>query len=270
MRRDTAGDDPASSAAVRAAWNAVADWWQARQGNDDADHAHRVLIFPTIIDLLAPQSDDHILEIACGTGNLSRRIARAGARVVAFDIADALLDHARRLTPNDLPITYHHLDATDTTALRTLGDRTFDAAVCSMALHDMPEIDPLLSSLPMLIKPGGRFVFSVTHPCFNNGHMSLVREQHFRSTWRTTSAVKITAYAAAPNEPGFIAPGQPTPIPQFNRSLQDLFGSCLRAGLILDEIREPVSPPDPQMPPDDDNIWTRIPMFLMTRWRIPA
>lgn len=63
-------------------------------------------------------------------------------------------------------IEYHVVDATDPERMLALGAGRFDGAVATMCLMDMHTIDPLLGSLPVLLKPGGWFVFSVTHPCF--------------------------------------------------------------------------------------------------------
>ncbi|MEZ4714547.1 MAG: methyltransferase domain-containing protein [Caldilineaceae bacterium] len=51
--------------------------------------------------------------------------------------------------------------------MRALGDGTFDAVSCQMALMDMPEIAPLMRAAYALLKPGGCFVFSLVHPAFN-------------------------------------------------------------------------------------------------------
>ncbi|MBI2855873.1 MAG: class I SAM-dependent methyltransferase, partial [Chloroflexi bacterium] len=98
----------------------------------------------------------------------SRRAADLGCQVVACDVAPKMIEIARgRSRDYGERIEYLICDATDEIALLGLGEKCFDAAICSMALMDMPEISPLLSTVRRLLKPGGRFVFSVVHPCFN-------------------------------------------------------------------------------------------------------
>ena len=60
-----------------------------------------------------------------------------------------------------------------------------------MAMMDMIVIDPLLDSLAELLKPGGRFVFSLPHPCFNANDMKFTADLEVRqdrsdrfSAWR--------------------------------------------------------------------------------------
>ena len=95
------------------------------------------------------------------------------ATVVALDFAEEMIRFAaeRSKAYGDRK-TYHVMDATNEPDLLGLGPGTFDAALCNMALFDMADIRPHLSALNKLLKPDGRFVFSKTHPCFNNPHMS--------------------------------------------------------------------------------------------------
>jgi SAM-dependent methyltransferase len=72
-----------------------------------------------------------------------------------------------------LLVEYLVVDATDEERMLALGEERFDAAVCNMALMDMPVIDPLMRALRRLLKPEGRFVFSVQHPAFNSNAVRL-------------------------------------------------------------------------------------------------
>ena len=74
-------------------------------------------------------------------------------------------------------IEYHVIDATDYAALLSLGAGRFDAAVCTMAIMDIASLEPLVSALAQLLRRPGRFVFSVVHPCFNSGRVSLLAEE---------------------------------------------------------------------------------------------
>ena len=148
-------------------WEGKADFWDAQMG--EGNPFHRVLVGPSVERLLAPQSGETFLDVACGNGQFARRLAQLGARVVATDFSATFLARARaRTTENAERIDYRLVDATDEAQLLALGMGRFDGAVCSMALMDMPTIVPLLSALAKLIKPGGRFVFAIPHACFNS------------------------------------------------------------------------------------------------------
>ncbi len=81
-----------------------------------------------------PSSDELVLDIACGNGQFARRLADLGARVVAGDFSERLVDLARwRSARHADPIEYRLLDATDEVQVLALGRQRFDAAVCTRA-----------------------------------------------------------------------------------------------------------------------------------------
>src|SRR5215471_17757184 len=177
--------------AAKRAWDQNAQFWDERmgEGNDFVE----VLIWPATHRLLDLKPGERVLDIACGNGLSSRRMAAMGAEVIACDFSEQMIKHAKDRTVSlSNKIQYSVVDATDYDALLALGEGTFDAALCNMALFDMAEIDPLMRALSKLIRPGGRFVFSVIHPCFNNPHMIHVGEMEERNgTFVTTYSVKI-------------------------------------------------------------------------------
>jgi SAM-dependent methyltransferase len=110
-----------------------------------------------------------------------------------------------------------------------------------MALMDMATISPLLRSLSHLLKPGGSFVFSVIHPCFQPPGMTKVAEEDDREGQIATRyAVKVSSYITPAAFKGLGVIGQPLPQYYFHRPLSLLFKECFQAGFILDGLEEPV------------------------------
>ena len=141
-------------------------------------------------------------------------------------------------------IDYRVLDATDLAQLMVLGEGRFDAAVCAMALMDMAEIEPLAASLPMLLKPHGRFVFSVIHPSFDSPTTTKVTEWHEGADGVSvvTHSIKVKDYATPFAAKGTAIRGEPEPHWYFHRPLGALLAPFFAAGFVLDGIEEPVSP----------------------------
>jgi 2-polyprenyl-3-methyl-5-hydroxy-6-metoxy-1,4-benzoquinol methylase len=263
---------------TRQAWEENAAFWDEHmgEGNDFVD----VLVWPATERLLELEAGERVLDIACGNGLTSRRLAAVGAEVTAFDFAADMIAHARqRAEGAALPkgagrILYHVLDATDEAALLALGEGQFDAALCSMALFDMAEIDPLMRALARLLRPGGRFVFSVIHPCFNSPHMAHVAEMEDREgDIVTTYSVKIYGYMTSALSRGSAIAGQPKPQIYFHRPMQVLLGSGLEAGFVLDGLEERAFPPEHvsgRNPLSWGGNFSEIPPVLVVRLRRPG
>jgi 2-polyprenyl-3-methyl-5-hydroxy-6-metoxy-1,4-benzoquinol methylase len=225
----------------QAIWNQNAAFWDEYMG--EGNDFQRVLIGPATERLLRIEEDELVLDVACGNGNFARRMAEKGARVVAFDFSSTFIERARRRTRDTRfsgRIEYLVMDATNYEELMSLGLQRFDAAVCTMALMDMAAIEPLFNALSRLLKPGGRFVFSVMHPCFNSGGIHKLAEQEDREgELVTTYAIKVTSYATPSATKGLGVVGQPVPQYYFHRPLSVLLQHCFNAGFVLDGIEEP-------------------------------
>jgi 2-polyprenyl-3-methyl-5-hydroxy-6-metoxy-1,4-benzoquinol methylase len=224
---------------VRRAWEENADFWDARFGEGNA--FQRVLIGPATERLLGLKPGETVLDVACGNGAFARKMAELGATVVACDFCERFLELAQeKSAARPSAVTYLHIDATKPAELRTLGSRRFDAAVSTMALMDMEAIEPLFSCLPELLKPSGRFVFSVLHPSFANDACRLVLEEEKENDRFTMArAVKVRRYRRPFTSRGEGMIGQPAPQYYFHRPLSLLLGAGFRAGFVLDALEEP-------------------------------
>ena len=260
-----------ANAETRDVWNENAAFWDERmgEGNDFVE----TLLWPATMELLELRAGEKVLDIACGNGLSSRRLAAGGAQVVAFDFAEQMIAYAReRTTVHTQRIQYHVLDATDEAALLALGKGSFAAAISNMALFDMAEIDPLLRALARLLRPGGRFVFSVQHPCFNNPHVDHVSElQNREGNFVTDYSVKVHRYLTASIDPDRAMVDQPRTQLVFHRPLEVLLGSCFQAGFVLDGLREPAFPIDHPVgknPLSWGRNYSEIPPVLVARVRM--
>ena len=208
----------------------------------DGNQFQLELIGPAVERLLAVRASERILDVGCGNGVFSRRLAELGARVVAVDASARFLELARgRSAALADRIDYRLVDATNETQLLALGEGQFDGLVCNMVLMDMPVIDPILRAGRRLLAPGGRFVFTVQHPAFNSNAVSLCAETETRLDGQevTRHAVKISDYLTVPAGKGTGMPGETHAHWYFHRPLHELFGACFRAGFVLDGLEEP-------------------------------
>jgi 2-polyprenyl-3-methyl-5-hydroxy-6-metoxy-1,4-benzoquinol methylase len=253
------------------AWEALAGWWDDTTG--EADEFHRQLVIPASDRLLALRPGERVLDVGCGNGGYARHLAAQGAEVVAFDASRQFVERARRKTTQWRDrVSYQHIDGTDRPALLALGERAYDAAVCKMALMDMAVIHPLVSALAELLKPGGRFIFSVLHPAFNSTGTSLWMEEATTQAGELVveRGVKVMRYLAPEARRGIGILGQPHVQYYFHRPLSLLLNVCFESGFVLDGIEEPgFGPADVG---SREFSWARfkgIPPVLVARMRLP-
>jgi 2-polyprenyl-3-methyl-5-hydroxy-6-metoxy-1,4-benzoquinol methylase len=256
---------------TRSLWERKAAFWDERM--TEGNLFHTALVAPATKRLLAVQPGETVLDVACGYGQWSRRLAQLGASVVAVDFSAAFIEAARaRTTEHRERIDYRVLDATDRAQLRMLGHRRFDAALCSMSLMDMSAIDPLIESLGGLLKLGGRFVFSILHPCFNSNAAAMVAERVEREgESRTEYAVKVARYLHVAPGKGAGIPGEPVPHYYFHRPLSQLLTTCFRAGFVMDALEEPAfEEPAPSAALLSWTNYTDIPPVFAARLRLSS
>jgi 2-polyprenyl-3-methyl-5-hydroxy-6-metoxy-1,4-benzoquinol methylase len=255
---------------AKKAWNQNAAFWNERmgEGNDWVEY----LIWPSTERLLDLKLGEKILDIACGNGLTSRRLAKKGAEVVAFDFSEEMIDCAKKRTTEYIDqIKYLILDVTDEITLCSLGERNYDAALCNMALFDIADIKPLMNALPRLLRSNGRFVFSVLHPCFNSSQMARIAEEtESDGKIINTYSVKIFNYLDERIERALAMRDQPTPALIFHRPLQVLFSAAFDAGLVLDGLEEPTFPSDLPIGKNQlswNSNFCKIPPVLVSRMR---
>jgi len=261
-----------ASEEAKRAWDQNAEFWDERmgEGNDFVE----TLIWPAIEKLLALKQGERVLDIACGNGLTSRRMAALGAEVMAIDFSKQMIRHAKDRTTTNLDrVQYSVVDATDYNSLSVLGENSFNAALCNMALFDMAEIEPLMQALGKLLRPAGRFVFSILHPCFNNPHMVQLGEQEDRDgELLTVYSVKIYGYMSPTVKLGIGIAGQPVPHPYFHRPLSKLLGTCFEAGFLLNALEERAFSPEHASgnnPLSWGGNYCEIPPVLVARMIIP-
>jgi SAM-dependent methyltransferase len=132
----------------------------------DDDHGFVTEYGTDLVDALAPEPGERVLDLGCGTGHLTARAADAGATAVGVDAARSMVARAGHDHP-DLPVVVG-----DARALPF--DGAFDAAVSNAALHWIPEADQddALRSVHDALRPGGRFVAELG----GTGNVAAIRE----------------------------------------------------------------------------------------------
>ncbi len=255
---------------TRDAWDTNAKIWDERMGEDGNDFFN-LLCWPALASFLDIQPGRRYLDIACGNGLTSRRLAAQGSQVTAFDFSANMIEKAKARENPGSRIEYHIADATDEQQLLALGENSFDAALSNMALFDMANIEVLFQILPRLLKPMGIFVFSLTHPCFNNSSSVHIAEESDDGGIKMVYSVKISRYMTLYHAKGVALRDQPKQQLYFERPLQYYLNLGFQNGFVLDGFEERAFPPDgPQTNPLGWGAkFSEIPPALVARFRKP-
>ncbi len=122
--------------------------WDAARYQDK--HAFVWRYGASLLELLEPQTGERILDLGCGTGQLTAEIARSGALVTGLDSSAEMLSDARKNFP-DLEFVL-----ADASSFHL--PEPFDAVFSNAVLHWVKHADGAVSSISRALRPGGRFV----------------------------------------------------------------------------------------------------------------
>ncbi|MDP6513364.1 MAG: class I SAM-dependent methyltransferase [SAR202 cluster bacterium] len=251
---------------VRASWNTNAERWDSLY-DDDGDRNRRYQSDEPMLALLGEVGALNVLDVGCGNGYLSRKLANPGAKMTGVEIASGMLDIATdRERREPLGITYHHGSASE---MDFLGDSTFDKAVSNYVLMDIRDYTGALAHVFRVLKAGGHFVAVFSHPCFASGPAGWVvpapdtprREERF--------AYRVDTYFH--RGPYYGVWGNLDPVLSFHRPLRDYWRAFEEAGFVVDGFDEPsiAERGMRELPPWGVQEALRIPFSCIFRLRKP-
>ncbi len=248
-------------------WDEMASWWDEKQG-DEGDLWHRALIDPPLISLAGEVYGLHILDLACGNGYLSRRFARQGAIVTAVDANEPLIERVRlREEQEALGISYHLADASN---LNMLEDGMVDLVICNMALMDIENAEGAIKEVSRVLKPRGRLVASISHPCFDKMNTSGWDIEFIYPT--TTIWRKMCRYReiTADDVPWLNVPGNVVNTRTYHRPLSWYFRALRASGMLVAAFEEPEPTEELFLANDTQTPWiAEIPLHcVIEAWKL--
>jgi SAM-dependent methyltransferase len=236
VRRDLGTSE--TTRASRSWWDSAASAYQDEHGEflGDADFMwcpERVR--EADAHLLGDISGKRVLEVGAGAAQCSRWLVSQGARPIGIDLSAAQLAHAARLDARTgISVPVIQADAQQL----PFAAASFDLA-CSAygAVPFVADSAAVMREVARVLRPGGRWVFSVTHPirwCFPDdpGEGGLIAQ---------TSYFDRRAYVEQDER------GRPT-YAEHHRTIGDRVRDVVAAALVLDDIVEPEWPTDHDRP----------------------
>ena len=207
---------------------------------------------PASLALVGDVTDLDIVDAGCGSGISSQKLARAGARVRAFDVTPEMAAIARqRCAGLDVEIRVGDM----TEPLDWLADQSADGVLCALALDYVEDLKPVFSEFHRIARPGGWLVFSMGHPmrdwadARSRGEKTYFETNRWGMHWS-----------------GF---GEPNPyVESYRRPLGDILNGVVDTGWRLDRFVEPL--PLPEMGTIDPGHFAELslaPAFICVRAR---
>jgi trans-aconitate methyltransferase len=189
----------------------------------------------SVLELLAPRPGERILDLGCGDGVLTKKLADLGCDVIGVDSSDAQVDAAR-----NLGLTAYVMNAEE---LRF--QEEFDAVFSNAVLHWIKRADPMISAVYRALKPRGRFVAECGgYGCINKIRTALVEGLNTRGIdgeayvpWYYPTPAD---YASRLERAGFrvdniVLIPRPTPLPGDIIPFIETFGQSFLNALPLEE-----------------------------------
>lgn len=216
-------------------WADLADYWDETFG-DAGDLWHRSLIDPPLLKLVGEVAGLRVLDLACGNGYLSRRFARQGASVTGLDGSAPTIELAQaREAREPLGVTYYVGDAAH---MDMLTDSSFDLVVSNMALMDIEDAAGAIHEAARLLRPQGRFIFSMSHPCFDKVNTSGWAIEYVYPV--TTIWLKMSRYREiAVDDLPWMKEGRTVITRAHHRPLSWYFQALRASGLVVAALEEP-------------------------------
>lgn len=202
-----------------------------------------------VLELLAPKPGEHILDLGCGDGVLTRKLFDLGCRVVGLDSSPDFVASARKLG----------LEVVEQNASGMEFVQRFDAVFSNAALHWMKDADVVIGNVARALRPQGRFVAEMGgRNCVATVRSALIDELDCRgydgqaaSPWYFPSAEDYGGrLTAAGFEIRYIALiPRPTPLQGDVMGWLNTFSGCFTAALpqaeragYLERVRERIKP----------------------------
>ncbi|MBF6557835.1 MAG: class I SAM-dependent methyltransferase [Acidimicrobiales bacterium] len=148
-------------------WAQHAQWWQ--EGfTDGADPEYEEQILPLIEQLL--HGAQRVLDVGCGEGQVSRRIAGTGAEVVGIDPTAAQIRVATERGGRAQFIRARSEQIPSPNA-------SFDAVVVCLAIEHVDPFEPAIEEVARVLAPGGLFLLILSHPLLQSPGSGWIDDQ---------------------------------------------------------------------------------------------
>lgn len=219
-----------------------ANYWNDRAG-DEGEAYKRYVLDPLMCGLVGDFKNKVVLELGCGNGYLAPKLlVRSPKRIIMLDISEHNLEHARAKC-TDARVSFLQQDATEPWEVDS---SSVNIVYSNMMLNEVEDIKTPIEETFRVLKSGGVFVFSVTHPAWDlfvyaqekAGLPSKKIKDLGGYFWRGYS--KFIMSGNSRNKPELKDKySQEFEVEHYHRPMADYFEQLVRAGFAVNRLLEP-------------------------------
>lgn len=239
----------------------IANKWDTRLYNEK--HSFVYEYGSSLIDLLGPKPDERILDLGCGSGELTHKISQTATEVVGIDRSAEMIERAKKQFPS---CQFRKADATDFKF-----DKPFDAVFSNAVLHWVTSYQKAIDCIYNNLKDGGRMVVEFG----GKGNVETITGQLRRSLlkwgyakqaqlslWHFPSIAEYTGELEAKGFKVCLAQwyARPTELTDENNGIKDwlsMFGTAFFKGVAKTDILEIL---------DETQTNLRADLFINGKW----
>lgn len=227
----TKNHGPPISGEAPTSWDDVAAWYDGWMGQQGGEY-HRQVAIPALLNLLEPEAGESVLDIGAGQGVLAAYLQDVGMAYVGIEASPQLVRLARKRHRQARFVQGDARALAGATGIERAG---FDTAVFLLSIQDMDPLDIVLQNVAWALKPGGRLVILMTHPCFRIPRQSgwgwdEQRKLRFRRIDRYLTTLRV------PLRPS--RRGKSHTTKSFHRPLQSYINGLADCGLLVERVQE--------------------------------
>jgi ubiquinone/menaquinone biosynthesis C-methylase UbiE len=203
------------------------------------------LDIPAVLKLLGkvPRGQT-VLDMGCGTGLFTRKLAARGVNVIGLDYSTSMIAIASgRMPPGKLIVG-------DSCRL-PIGSEAFDIVVSNLLIHYLKDLRPVFGEVNRILGPKGQFIFTFHHPIaevadykIKKGVVAATLSPYYHNQayrWRMAGKMELISY---------------------HHSFENIFSSLKKSGFTVSDLVEPHPPKSAQaVNPDAFEITSRFPNF---------
>lgn len=141
-------------------WGSFAGWYNDLVEKEKYSY-QRELILPNLLRLTNIKKGQLILDIACGQGFFAREFYKAGAKVIAVDISEELINIAKKQSASS--VTYYVSSAEN---MPFLANASIDKITIILAIQNIENVNDVFKECSRVLMPKGKMYLVLNHPVF--------------------------------------------------------------------------------------------------------